>query len=144
MENKYAGILFLPHHVSALRSRRGRANYAAQFAPFAALAGYEGIVRETERYTEYRPELDENEKMRIAGMLALILGRTGGNDEITVTYFVADSLKPGGAYVTLKGTVKSFDAIKGVMVFTDGTEVPAEDILSVDADIFNLFMFDGA
>lgn len=144
MENKYAGILFLPHRVSALRSGRGRANYAAQFSPFAALAGYEGIVRETERYTEYRPELDENEKIRIGSMLALILGRTGGNDEITVTYFVADILKPGGAYVTLKGTVKSFDAIRRVIVFTDGTEIPVEDILAVGADIIDLYMSGGA
>lgn len=135
MENKYAGILFLPYHVPALLAGRGRANYAAQFSPFAALAGYEGIVRETERYTEYRPEIDESEKMRIGWKLKLILAKADEKHEITVTYFVADPFKPGGAYVTSKGAVKSFDGYRGVVVFTDGTEIPAEDILALDADI---------
>ena len=35
---------------------------AAQFAPFAALVGYDDAVAETARLTEARPELDEQEQ----------------------------------------------------------------------------------
>ena len=35
-------------------------NRAAQFAPFAALTGYDDAVRETERLTDRRPEISED------------------------------------------------------------------------------------
>ena len=38
---------------------------AAQFAPFAALVGYDDAVAETARLTESRPELDEQEQQAI-------------------------------------------------------------------------------
>ena len=33
---------------------------AAQFSPFAALTGYEDVIRETGRWTEEKRELDED------------------------------------------------------------------------------------
>jgi hypothetical protein len=141
-ENKYSSILFLPHHHSKIHPSRGRANYAAQFSPFAALAGYEGIVRETARYTECRGELDESEKMRIFRRLKIIIDRIGENDEVIITYFVPDKVKSGGAYATVRGTVKKFDAVKGIVTLTNETEIHADDIFSIDADIIDRFMPD--
>ena len=43
---------------------------AAQFAPFAALVGYDDAVAETARLTEARPELDEQEQRAINERLA--------------------------------------------------------------------------
>ena len=57
--NKYDEILSLPHHVSPTRPQMPRADRAAQFAPFAALTGYEEVIDETARVTQQRPELDE-------------------------------------------------------------------------------------
>lgn len=37
----YNDIISLPHHVSAYRPQMPMHNRAAQFAPFAALSGYE-------------------------------------------------------------------------------------------------------
>ena len=51
---KYADILSLPHHVSPTRRRMSMAERAAQFSPFAALAGYEDAVRETGRLFLHR------------------------------------------------------------------------------------------
>ena len=45
---------------------------AAQFAPFAALVGYDDVVAETTRLTEKRPELDEQEQRVINERLAYI------------------------------------------------------------------------
>lgn len=118
------------------------ANYAAQFSPFAALSGYEGIVREAARYTECRGELDESEKIRISRKLKIITDLIGEKDEVSVTYFISDKAKSGGAYVTVKGTVKKFDSVRRILLLTDGTEISADDIFSVDADIIDRFMPD--
>ena len=46
--HRYDDILHLPHHVSSVHPQMPLAERAAQFAPFAALAGFEEAVREAE------------------------------------------------------------------------------------------------
>lgn len=46
-EELYADIIHLPHHVSKHHSQMSMWNRAAQFAPFAALTGYEDAIRDT-------------------------------------------------------------------------------------------------
>ena len=60
--NRYDDIINLSHHVSPTRQRMSMHDRAAQFAPFAALVGYDDAVAETARLTESRPELDEQEQ----------------------------------------------------------------------------------
>ena len=57
--NKYDEILSLPHHVSKTQPRMPMSDRAAQFAPFAALTGYDSAIKETGRLTDERIELDE-------------------------------------------------------------------------------------
>lgn len=45
---RYDDIIGLPRHVSQIRPQMPRSVRAAQFAPFAALAGFEEAVREAE------------------------------------------------------------------------------------------------
>ena len=46
-EELYADIIHLPHHVSKHHPQMSMWNRAAQFAPFAALTGYEDAIRDT-------------------------------------------------------------------------------------------------
>ena len=50
--HRYDDIIGLPHHVSEARPRMSQLDRAAQFAPFAALTGYEEVIEETARQTE--------------------------------------------------------------------------------------------
>lgn len=52
MSGKYDDIIDLPHHVSETRPRMSRLDRAAQFAPFAALTGYEAVIADTARRAE--------------------------------------------------------------------------------------------
>lgn len=52
----YNDIILLPHHVSATRPRMSRLGRAAQFAPFAALTGFEEIIDETAKANEEHAE----------------------------------------------------------------------------------------
>ena len=56
MEN-YDDIIHLPHHVSKKHPKLSMQQRAAQFAPFAALTGYEDAINETVRLTESEMEL---------------------------------------------------------------------------------------
>lgn len=58
---KYDDMLYLPHHQSERRAHMPMASRAAQFAPFAALTGYEARVEETARQVQKQIEQSENE-----------------------------------------------------------------------------------
>lgn len=55
---RYDDIIGLPHHVSETRPRMARQDRAAQFAPFAALTGFEGVIEDAaERHLADQPEM---------------------------------------------------------------------------------------
>ena len=62
MNEKYKDMLHLPHPVSANHPRMALQDRAAQFSPFAALAGYDDALRETARRTDRFVELDEDRR----------------------------------------------------------------------------------
>ena len=47
MRNDYDDIINLPHHVSKRHPQMSMWNRAAQFAPFAALTGYDDAIKDT-------------------------------------------------------------------------------------------------
>ena len=61
---------------------------AAQFAPFAALVGYEDAVEETERLTDSRREMEEDEIAELNRRLQELTERLKERPKIRVTYFI--------------------------------------------------------
>ena len=57
MTEDYSDIINLPHHVSKKHPQMSMYQRAAQFAPFAALAGHEDAIEETakENADKYLP-----------------------------------------------------------------------------------------
>lgn len=49
---EYEDIINLPHHTSKRHPRMSMEARAAQFAPFAALTGYEHAIKEAQREKE--------------------------------------------------------------------------------------------
>jgi len=136
VSGKYDDILNLPHHVSASRPHMPAADRAAQFAPFAALTGYDAAVRETARQTDARLELDECEKEALNDKLRVIDEHLENAPEVTVTYFRPDGRKAGGAYVTVSGAVRKIDGYARVVVLADGGRIPIDEIAGIDSDLF--------
>ena len=56
----YSDIIALPHPVSKKHPQMGRLERAAQFAPFAALGGYEELIAEYSKAMEKRQKEVEN------------------------------------------------------------------------------------
>ena len=136
MSTPYDDMLHLPHHVSEKHPAMSAHDRAAQFSPFAALTGYEAAVQETARLTDRRIELDEGEKAAIDQRLTLVQERLPVPTEVTITYFLPDKKKAGGAYVSVSGTVKKIDDYERTVVLRDGTSVQIDDILQVDGEAF--------
>jgi len=112
---------------------------AAQFAPFAALTGHDEAVKETARLTDSKIELDEYTKEELNRKLVFLQEHADDEPTATITYFVPDKRKSGGEYVSLTGTIKKLKDFENVVVFTDDTEIPIQDILLIEGDIFNEF-----
>ncbi|MCR5713602.1 MAG: hypothetical protein K6F98_01550 [Bacteroidales bacterium] len=58
MNDDYSDIIHLPHHVSAVHPQMPLEARAAQFAPFAALTGYEDAIGDTARTSALRNDPD--------------------------------------------------------------------------------------
>ncbi|MBP5607303.1 MAG: hypothetical protein J6X66_03425 [Lachnospiraceae bacterium] len=130
--DSYADIIDHPHYQSKTRPHMTMQNRAAQFAPFAALSGYSEAVRETERLTDDRPALDESEIAELNDKLQYICMTGSEHPHISITYFMEDSLKEGGSYVTVSGTVKNIDSVFCSVTMDDGMVIPIKDIYSIE------------
>ena len=136
MNNRYNEIINLPHHVSKTRPQMPMSDRAAQFAPFAALTGYDSAIKETGRLTDEKIEMDE-EALNILNMkFQILVDSLDDEPEVTFTYFKPDERKAGGAYIEVTGTVKKVDDFERLIVMQNGMKIPMDDILNIEGHIF--------
>ena len=109
---------------------------AAQFAPFAALTGHDEAIEETARLTDSKVELDEYQKSDLNEKLQF-LNNTDLDEEVSITYFVSDKRKSGGAYIIKRGIVLKVREYEKDVVMDDGTEIPIDDIFAIEGNQFN-------
>ena len=136
MNRKYNEIMRLPHHVSKTRPQMPMSDRAAQFAPFAALTGYDAAIKETGRLTDERIELDEGALTALNMRYQLLMDALDEEPEVEITYFKPDERKAGGKFVSAVGAVKKIDDFERRITMRDGTRIPMDDVLSIDGELF--------
>lgn len=141
-EDNYEDIINLPHHTSKKHPRMSLEARSAQFAPFAALTGYDEVLSETARLTNERIEIDETIKVIIDSKLQIIKEHIKEMPLITFMYFVPDSKKDGGKYVTITGNVKKIDEYRNALVLENKTEIPINEIIDICGDFVNNEIFE--
>ena len=114
------------------------ADRAAQFSPFAALAGYDSAIRETGRLTDEKIELDEESLTALNVRYQMLMDVLAEGPEVRITYFKPDEKKAGGAYVTTVGEVRKIDDFEQAIIMQDGTRIPMEDVLSLEGELFSV------
>lgn len=137
IKSKYDEIMGLPHHVSRTRPQMPMSDRAAQFAPFAALTGYDSAIKETGRLTDEKIELDEEALTTLDMKYQFLMDALDDEPEVTITYFQPDERKAGGKYVSATGTVKKVDDFERRIAMRDGTKIPMDDVLSIDGELFS-------
>lgn len=131
LSHRYDDIIGLPHHVSDLHTHMSGTDRAAQFAPFAALSGHDAFIRETARLTDQPMELTEDRKVVLNRILQYLLEHIEERPEVTITYFVPDSKKPGGAYLSTTGRIIKFKQNQSLIVLEDQTIIPIDSVYDV-------------
>ena len=138
MNNNYEDIKNLPHYEPKYHPRMSSYQRAAQFAPFAALTGYEDAIYETARLTNERIELDEESKSILDNKIQIIKEQISTRPTISFTYFIPDLKKDGGKYVTVTGIVRKIDEYRQIIILEDKTEMPINEIISITGDIVGI------
>lgn len=136
---KYEDIINLTHHVSKKHKQMSLEARSAQFAPFAALTGYEDVIEETERITKDKIEINEELKRILDGKLKLIKEYILKKPEITITYFKPDLKKSGGSYETITDKVIRIDNYNHVIVMENKIEISISDIVEITGEIFQKY-----
>ncbi len=131
MSGPYDDIIGLPHPISQRHPRMKDRDRAAQFAPFAALTGFDGAIAETARLTESEILPDESALEELDRRQQLLREKLPLRPLVEVTCFVPDGKKQGGAYRTLRGNLKKLDEENRLLIFADGTVIPAERIIDL-------------
>ncbi len=130
--NKYDDIINMKRPISKKHSPMPLENRAAQFAPFAALTGYDDAVEETARITDRKIELSEEEKSTLDDVLLNIERLSGTDPKVRITFFVPDEVKEGGEYVTSDFTVKNIDTVFRRIVLKDKSTISIDNVFSLE------------
>lgn len=133
-QSRYSDIIDLPHHQSIYRPHMSVYNRAAQFAPFAALVGYDEMVQDTADILllDKRIILSEDAKCLLDLQLQGIREKIDLNPEIKIIYFDEKANKLGGGYALHSGKVKRIEEYPAMLVFGDGKKVLVEDIVQIE------------
>ena len=134
----YDDIINLPHHQSRKHPHMSRHQRAAQFMPFAALTGYDAAIRENARLTQERIAPAEAELAALDRRFRLLQEHLEEQPEVRLTRFRPDERKSGGVYETVSGIVKQIDSIARRIRLLDGTDIPMDDVLTLDGALFDV------
>jgi predicted nucleotidyltransferase len=132
--NKYQDILYLARPVSKVHQPMSKSNRAAQFSPFAALAGYEDAVQETARLTTDKITLSEDQIQIINSVLNEISQYLPHSPYVQITYFEPDKRKQGGSYQHISGTIKKIDDVYGMVIMKGNIRIPVHQIVHISIE----------
>ncbi len=128
--NNYDDIINLEHYEPKYHKRMSNLDRAAQFAPFAALTGYDDEIRETARLTNRKKELSEEDFNRINKYLNML--NDNKDLEVNITYFIHDKYKSGGRYSNYIGKVKRIDNVYQIIYLTNNKKILFKDIIDIE------------
>lgn len=130
---KYDDIINLPHPVSKNHKQMSIYDRSAQFAPFAALTGYDESIKEAGRLTNQKIELGIDKQDEISQKLIFLSSHIGEGIIASITYFKKDNKKSGGAYINKVGEVIKIDVSNHYIYLNNKNEkISLNDIIDIE------------
>lgn len=136
--SRYYDIIDLPHFVSKSRKHMSNLERAAQFAPFAALTGYDDSIKEEARLTETKIELNDEQENLLNRKFSFLEEHQKEHPSIRISWFCPDERKKGGRYIETDIVLHQIDQANRMLVDSSHIRYPMDDILEVDGQLFEL------
>lgn len=128
--NKYDSIIDIKHFEFKNHERMSMHDRSAQFAPFAALTGFEGKIDDANILNDTIKFLDESELEIINNKLQII--NNNYKNDVYITYL--EKKNNHFKYVNKKGIVKKVDFINNYLLFVDKTKIILDSIINIDLE----------
>ena len=129
--HRYDDMIYMPHFKSKKRPQMSLHDRAAQFAPFAALTGYDESISETSRRTDRQIRLSESEKAELDRRFRILSRHIDEHPEVTIRYFVPDERKTGGSYETATFRARAIDLYERALVSEEKEKYALDYILEL-------------
>lgn len=129
--HQYDDILYLPRPASR-RAKMSMTDRGAQFSPFAALTGYDAVIRESARLTDEAGILEADEIAALDGKLRRLREDPEKYGEVTFRIFQPDEWKSGGSYVSVTGRVRRIDPVGQTVLLESGQVFYMDTIYAID------------
>lgn len=137
--DKYSDMLYLEHHVSERHPQMSIYDRSAQFAPFAALTGYNDSIDETARLTDEMRELSEYDLDVLSMKINILNEHIKEKPEATILYFIDDPKKKGGKYDTFDGKIKKIDSFHRILLTENEICIPFDCIFDISSNLFDQY-----
>ncbi len=137
-KNNYDDIIELSRPEPYFHQPMSRHSRAAQFAPFAALTGFDSFTDEAARLTEKKPELTESMQDELNRKMQYLSDHIAEKPGLNVMYFIPDPYKEGGSFAVYSGNLRRIDELEGRLIFTDRTELLLDNIIKIEINDFEM------
>ncbi len=133
-EFPYEDIINQPAHISKKHPQASLSDRAARFSPFAAITGYGDMITEVARVTDERIHLDTNITDHLNYILQHIQRDIKNSPWVSITYYIPDTKKDGGSYVTMRDQVKRIDTISQQLHLVSHEQISISNIIDLELD----------
>jgi hypothetical protein len=140
--NNYDDIINIKNYKSKKRPQMSIYNRSAQFSPFAALTGYEESIDEASRITLNKSTISQDDKKILDIKFNILNDNLNEKPLVNIIYFIDDLKKQGGKYISKEGYIKKFDYNEKLVVFDDNTKIKISNIIDIQSEIFDTYLFD--
>lgn len=139
--SRYSEIIDLPHHQAEYRPHMTAASRAAQFAPFAALTGFEDMVDYTTELQnrQRKRDLDQNKIEILDRKLCILTKALSEKPSIEITYFDDSVNRVGGGYVSYVGNIIKIETNPIKLIMQDGKGILGIDIVEINGEVFQKY-----
>ena len=128
---KYDDIINLDHPISKNHRPMSIYDRSAQFAPFAALTGYDESIEEAGRIVENKITLGIDKTNEINEKLTFLASQLINKPQISITYFKKDRLKRGGKYISITGIINKIDTTNRKILINKTEKIDLDDIIDI-------------
>lgn len=129
--DKYDDIINLDHPISKNHRPMSIYDRSAQFAPFAALTGYDESIEEASRIVDNKITLGIDKTNEINEKLTFLASQLINKPQISITYFKKDRLKEGGKYISITGIINKIDTTNRKILINKTEKIDLDDIIDI-------------